>query len=248
MNFAGSGLMMAIIVALWLLVFVPAWFQRNSTAAEERESMRSVSRSLKAEVRANLNRAKRNNLVVEEQRSTASRVRVSGRAHTIAAKIFRLRALRRGLSLVMVAGMLAAVASVAMLAVSQNYWFGVAGGCVTVAASVWAIRVVGDRLAMALESTVTMRGSAAVALNYAVRAMTADAGMVASANPRGWAPVELPAPKSNVGSIVATTMAEVVAFDVNQAAQVEGQVAAQAAAAGQEFDIDQILERRRRVG
>jgi ribosomal protein S8 len=101
---------------------------------------------------------------------------------------------------------------------------------------------------MALESTVTMRGSAAVALNYAVRAMTADAGMVASANPRGWAPVELPAPKSNVGSIVATTMAEVVAFDVNQAAQLEGQVAAQVAAAGQEFDIDQILERRRRVG
>lgn len=244
MNFAGSGLMMAIIVALWLLVFVPAWFQRNSTAVEERESMRSVSKSIKNEVRANLHREKRANLVVEEQRSVNPRVRVSGRAHTIAAKIFRLRAGRRALSLVMIAGMLAAVASVAMLAVSSQYWLGIGAGCAVVAGSVWGIRVLGDRLAMALDSTASMRGSAAVALNYAVRAQTADAGLVASANTRAWAPVELPAPKSNVGVIVATAMAEVVAIDANQASSNKSDDVASV----QEFDIDLILERRRQVG
>lgn len=236
MNFAGSGLALAIIVALWLLVFVPAWFQRSAKAEAERESNRFVSRSLKQEVRANLHREKREHLVVEETRSSAPRVRVSGRAHTVAAKIFRLRAARKALVIALIAGMISVVASVVMLSVSSGYWAGVAGGFVAVIGSAWATRAISDRLAVAVDSSHRMRNSAISALHYSTRGIDLEIEIETDdVNPRAWTATELPAPKSNVGQIVETSFAEVIAIDT-----VEKQ--------NELLDIDSILERRRQVG
>jgi len=236
MNFAGSGLALAIIVALWLLVFVPAWFQRSANAEAERENNRFVSRSLKQEVRANLHREKREHLVVEETRSSAPRVRVSGRAHTVAAKIFRLRAARKALVVALVAGMFAVVASVVMLSISSSYWAGVAGGFAVVIGAAWATRAVSDRLAVALEASNRMRSSAISALHYSTRGLDLEIEIEADeVNPRAWTATELPAPRSNVGQIVETSFAEVLAFEPTEK---QNPV----------LDIDSILERRRQVG
>lgn len=234
--------MLAIIAALWLIVFVPAWFQRSSDAQQERGELRQVSRTLRNEVRANLHREKREHLVVQETSSAAPRVKVSGRAHTVAAKIFRLRGARRALVLALVAGMLTAAGSVAMLAASSIYWTGVAGGLLVVVAAGAGIRAVGDRLAAAIDSTSAMRGQALSALHYSTRAAAADAAPIAEeTNPRAWTAAMLPEPKSNLGTIVATSFAEVVPIGSNS-------VAATASSDASEFDIDDILKRRRQVG
>ena len=236
MNLAGSGLTLAIIVALWLLVFVPAWFQRSAKAEAERESNRFVSRALKQEVRANLHREKQGHLVVEETRSAAPRVRVSGRAHTVAAKIFRLRAARKALAFALVAGMISVVASVVMLSVSTAYWAGVVGGFATVIGSAWATRAIGDRLAVAIEASNRMRSSAISALHYSTRGIDLEIEIDAPAeNPRAWSATELPSPKSNIGQIVEASFAEVVSLE-RRDEQAEL------------LDIDSILQRRRQVG
>lgn len=236
MNFAGSGLALAIIVALWLLVFVPAWFQRSAKAEAERESNRFVSRSIKQEVRANLHREKREHLVVEETRSSAPRVRVSGRAHTVAAKIFRLRAARKALVAALIAGMISVVASVVMLSVSTSYWAGVAVGFAVVIGSAWSTRAVSDRLAVAIDSSNRMRSSAISALHYSTRGIDLEIEIEADeGNPRAWKPTELPAPKSNVGQIIETSFAEVIAIENTEKHS-------------ELLDIDGILERRRQVG
>ena len=235
MNFAGSGLMLAIIVALWLLVFVPAWFQRSSESASERSEMRQVARQLRTEVRANLHREKREHLVVQETASAAPRIRVSGRAHTVAAQIFRLRALRRALVTVLVAAMLGAVTSVSLLATSATYWFGIGGAVAALGLSTWGLRAVGDRLAAALDSSIAQRGNALNALHYSTRVAASEAAIATEpVNSRAWTATELPAPKSNIGTIVETSFAEVVSIEV--------------AAAAPALDIDSILERRRQVG
>lgn len=227
--------MLAIIVALWLLVFVPAWFQRSSESASERSEMRQVARQLRTEVRANLHREKREHLVVQETASAAPRIRVSGRAHTVAAQIFRLRALRRALVAVLIAAMLGAVTSVSLLATSATYWFGIGGAVAALALSTWGLRAVGDRLAAALDSSIAQRGNALNALHYSTRVAASEAAIATEqVNPRAWTATELPAPKSNIGTIVETSFAEVVSIDV--------------AAAAPALDIDSILERRRQVG
>ena len=227
--------MLAIIVALWLLVFVPAWFQRSSESASERSEMRQVARQLRTEVRANLHREKREHLVVQETASAAPRIRVSGRAHTVAAQIFRLRALRRALVTVLVAAMLGAVTSVSLLATSATYWFGIGGAVAALGLSTWGLRAVGDRLAAALDSSIAQRGNALNALHYSTRVAASEAAIATEpVNPRAWTATELPAPKSNIGTIVETSFAEVVSIEV--------------AAAAPALDIDSILERRRQVG
>lgn len=229
--------MLAIIVALWLLVFVPAWFQRSSESSAERGEMRQVSRQLRSEVRANLHREKREHLVIQETASAAPRIRVSGRAHTVAAQIFRLRALRRALVTVLVAAMLGAVASISLLATSATYWFGIVGAVAAMVLSTWGLRAVGDRLAAALDSSLAQRGNALNALHYSTRVAASEAELGAEPiNPRAWTATELPAPKSNIGTIVETSFAEVVSIETA------------AAVAAPELDIDSILERRRQVG
>lgn len=236
MNFAGSGLALAIIVALWLLVFVPAWFQRSAKAEAERESNRFVSRTLKQEVRANLHREKQGHLVVEETRSAAPRVRVSGRAHTVAAKIFRLRAARKALVFALVAGMISVVTSVVLLSVSTGYWAGVVAGFAVVMGSAWATRSISDRLAVAIDASNRMRSSAISALHYSTRGIDLEIEIDAPAeNPRAWSATELPSPKSNVGQIVETSFADVVSIE-SRDEQAEL------------LDIDGILQRRRQVG
>ncbi|MDE2592141.1 MAG: hypothetical protein KGL41_04735 [Actinomycetales bacterium] len=246
MNIAGSGLMLAIMVALWLLVFVPAWFQRSNDSAYERETRRYVTRQIKQEVRANLHREKRHHLVVEETRSAAPRVRVSGRAHTVAAKVFRLRALRRALVTVLLAAMVAVVASVAMLSLSATYWLGVAGGFAVVCLTAWGVRVVGDRLTIALEASGRARSSAISALHYSTRGIDVDIQIEQpAANPRAWKPTELPAPKTNVGQILATSFAEVVPIE---AKQLDEQIASNQKGVEESLDLDSIMQRRRQVG
>ena len=229
--------MLAIIVALWLLVFVPAWFQRSNQAQVERGEQRQVSRQLRNEVKANLHREKREHLVVQETASVAPHIRVSGRAHTVAAQIFKLRALRRALVVVLVAAMVAGVASVTLLASSATYWLGILGSIGAVCLVAWALRAVGDRLAAAIDSSIAMRGNALNALHYSTRVAAAEADLaVDRANPRAWTATELPAPKSNLGTIVETAFAQVVSIEA---------AAVQPAA---ELHIDSILERRRQVG
>lgn len=238
--------MLAIMVALWLLVFVPAWFQGSNRAERERESNRFVSKAIKQEVRANLHREKREHLIVEETRSAAPRIRVSGRAHTVAAKIFRLRAARRVLVFALLAGMLAVVSSVALLAISSSYWAGVLIGFAVVVASGWGTRVVGDRLTVALEASGRARSNAISALHYSTRGIEFDVEIETPvANPRAWVASELPAPKSNVGQIIETSFAEVVALETksNTSGTEQDDVAATVS-----LDIDSILQRRRQVG
>lgn len=238
--------MLAIMVALWLLVFVPAWFQRSNDSAYERESRRYVSRQIKQEVRANLHREKRQHLVVEETRSAAPRVRVSGRAHTVAAKVFRLRALRRALVITLMVAMVAVVASVSMLSLSSSYWLGVAGGFGAVCLAAWGIRVVGDRLTIALEASGRARSSAISALHYSTRGIDVDIQIEQPvANARAWSATELPAPKSNVGQIVATSFAEVVSIDSKQT---DAPSIAEQPRIEESLDLDSIMQRRRQVG
>ena len=238
--------MLAIMVALWLLVFVPAWFQRSNDSAYERESRRYVSRQIKQEVRANLHREKRQHLVVEETRSAAPRVRVSGRAHTVAAKVFRLRALRRALVITLMVAMVAVVASVSMLSLSSSYWLGVAGGFGAVCLAAWGIRVVGDRLTIALEASGRARSSAISALHYSTRGIDVDIQIEQPvANARAWSATELPAPKSNVGQIVATSFAEVVSIDSKQT---DAPGVAEQPRIEESLDLDSIMQRRRQVG
>ena len=238
--------MLAIMVALWLLVFVPAWFQRSNDSAYERESRRYVSRQIKQEVRANLHREKRQHLVVEETRSAAPRVRVSGRAHTVAAKVFRLRALRRALVITLMVAMVAVVASVSMLSLSSGYWLGVAGGFGVVCLAAWGIRVVGDRLTIALEASGRARSSAISALHYSTRGIDVDIQIEQPvANARVWSATELPAPKSNVGQIVATSFAEVVSIDSKQT---DAPGIAEQPRIEESLDLDSIMQRRRQVG
>ena len=238
--------MLAIMVALWLLVFVPAWFQRSNVSEQERESRRFVARSIKNEVRANLHREKREHLVIEETRSAAPRIRVSGRAHTVAAKVFRLRAARRALVLSLLAGMITVVSSVAMLTISSTYWAGVVGGFAVVAAAAWGTRVVGDRLTVALEASGRARSNAISALHYSTRGLEVDIEVeVPTVNPRAWVPTELPAPKSNVGQIIETSFAEVVSIESKTA---DASSDANATRIEETLDIDSILQRRRQVG
>ena len=235
--------MLAIIVALWLLVFVPAWFQRSNETQSERGQLRQVSRQLRTEVRANLHREKREHLVVQETRSAAPRVRVSGRAHTVAAQIFRLRALRRALAITLTVAMLAAVASVSLLSTSASYWMGIAGSAVVVGLAAWGLRAVGDRLAVALDASLALRGSAIDALQYSTRVAAAEAALASEpVNPRAWTATELPAPKSNIGTIVETSFAEVISI-----APAVAEAAADAPVE-QQLDLDSILQRRRQVG
>jgi hypothetical protein len=132
--------------------------------------------------------------------------------------------------------MFAVVASVVMLSISSTYWVGVAGGFAAVIGAAWATRAVSDRLAVALESSNRMRSSAISALHYSTRGVDLEIEIeVDEVNPRAWTATELPAPRSNVGQIVETSFAEVLAFEPTEKQDPV-------------LDIDSILERRRQVG
>lgn len=231
--------MLAVIAALWILVFVPAWFQRSQQSETNRKAWKERGASISVAKSKEKRQLRQSELVVEEVRSAAPRVRISGRAHTIAARIYRLRAFRNVLVSTLVVSMLATVSSVAWLAVEAAAWVGVAASLTLVIVSAWATRKVSDRLAEAVEATKGLRGLAANRLQYSTRISVQDASTVETPVPRAWTPVRLPDPKSGVGQIAQVTMASV--SEISSAVKSTEDLVIEGSS------IDEILERRRQA-
>ena len=239
MNLAGSGLMLAVVAALWILVFLPAWFQRSQQSAENRQAWKQRAKSNTPKPKVQKRELRSKELVVEEVRSAAPRVRISGRARTIAARIYRLKALRHLVVTLLVASMTGTVASVAWLATDVNAWVAVmVSGSLVLVSSV-ATRRVSDRLAEAIESTRGLRGIAAARLQYSTRITPQDASSVEPVDPRAWTPVPLPEPKTGVGQIAKVTMASVT--EIQSSATESNTVVIDGSS------LDEILERRRKA-
>ena len=231
--------MLAVVAALWILVFVPAWFQRSQQSENNRKAWSQRSQAVAPKVKSQKRELRQKEIFVEEVRSAAPRVRISGRAHTIAARIYRLRALRHVVVSLLVSSMLTTVASVAWLASDARAWGAIALSVALVIASSIATRKVSDRLAEAIESTRGLRGIAASRLQYSTRVSKQDATDVEQVDPRAWTPVPLPEPKSGVGQIAQVTMASV--SEINTASEQAAEVVIDGAS------LDEILERRRKA-
>jgi hypothetical protein len=239
MNLAGSGLMLAVVAALWILVFVPAWFQRSQQSAENRNAWNARANSGAPKLKSQKRELRAKELVVEEVRSASPRVRISGRAKTIAARIYRLRALRHIVVSALVISMLSTVGSVAWLATDLNVWVAVVASSFLVVASAVATRKVSDRLAEAIESTRGLRGLAVSRLQYSTRISQQDASDVEQLDPRAWTPVKLPEPKSGLGQIAQVSMASVSPISAADSGTTELVIDG--------ASIDEILERRRKA-
>jgi hypothetical protein len=239
MNLAGSGLMLAVVAALWILVFVPAWFQRSQQSAENRNAWNARANSGAPKLKSQKRELRAKELVVEEVRSASPRVRISGRAKTIAARIYRLRALRHIVVSALVISMLSTVGSVAWLATDLNVWVAVVASSFLVVASAVATRKVSDRLAEAIESTRGLRGLAVSRLQYSTRISQQDASDVEQLDPRAWTPVKLPEPKSGLGQIAQVSMASVSPISAADSDTTELVIDG--------ASIDEILERRRKA-
>lgn len=231
--------MLAVVAALWILVFVPAWFQRSQQSAENRNAWNARANSGAPKLKSQKRELRAKELVVEEVRSASPRVRISGRAKTIAARIYRLRALRHIVVSALVISMLSTVGSVAWLATDLNAWLAVAASSFLVVASAVATRKVSDRLAEAIESTRGLRGLAVSRLQYSTRISQQDASDVEQLDPRAWTPVKLPEPKSGLGQIAQVSMASV--SPISAADNDTTELVIDGAS------IDEILERRRKA-
>lgn len=231
--------MLAVVAALWILVFVPAWFQRSQQSAENRNAWNARANSGALKLKSQKRELRAKELVVEEVRSASPRVRISGRAKTIAARIYRLRALRHIVVSALVISMLSTVGSVAWLATDLNAWVAVGASSFLVVASAVATRKVSDRLAEAIESTRGLRGLAVSRLQYSTRISQQDASDVEQLDPRAWTPVKLPEPKSGLGQIAQVSMASV--SPISAAESVTTELVIDGAS------IDEILERRRKA-
>lgn len=231
--------MLAVVTALWILVFVPAWFQRSQQSAENRNAWNARANSGAPKLKSQKRELRAKELVVEEVRSASPRVRISGRAKTIAARIYRLRALRHIVVSVLVISMLSTVGSVAWLATDLNAWLAVVASSFLVVASAVATRKVSDRLAEAIESTRGLRGLAVSRLQYSTRISQQDASDVEQLDPRAWTPVKLPEPKSGLGQIAQVSMASVSPISAAENGATELVIDG--------ASIDEILERRRKA-
>lgn len=231
--------MLAVVAALWILVFVPAWFQRSQQSAENRNAWNDRGNTATPKLKSQKRELRSKELVVEEVRSASPRVRISGRAQTIAARIYRLRALRHLVVSALVTSMLATVGSVAWLATDLRAWVAVLASSLLVIASAILLRKVSDRLAEAIESTRGLRGLAVSRLQYSTRISQQDASTVEQLDPRAWTPVQLPEPKSGLGQIAKVTMASV--SQISEAADPSPELVIDGAS------IDEILERRRKA-
>lgn len=231
--------MLAVVAALWILVFVPAWFQRSQQSAENRNAWNARANSGAPQLKSQKRELRAKELVVEEVRSASPRVRISGRAKTIAARIYRLRALRHIVVSALVISMLSTVGSVAWLATDLNAWVAVVASSFLVVASAVATRKVSDRLAEAIESTRGLRGLAVSRLQYSTRISQQDASDVEQLDPRAWTPVKLPEPKSGLGQIAQVSMASVSPISAADSDTTELVIDG--------ASIDEILERRRKA-
>ena len=231
--------MLAVVAALWILVFVPAWFQRSQQSAENRNAWNARANSEAPKLKSQKRELRAKELVVEEVRSASPRVRISGRAKTIAARIYRLRALRHIVVSALVISMLSTVGSVAWLATDLNAWVAVVASAFLVVASAVATRKVSDRLAEAIESTRGLRGLAVSRLQYSTRISQQDASDVEQLDPRAWTPVKLPEPKSGLGQIAQVSMASVSPISAADSDTTELVIDG--------ASIDEILERRRKA-
>lgn len=231
--------MLAVVAALWILVFVPAWFQRSQQSADNRLAWNQRAKTNTPKPKAQKRELRSKELVVEEVRSAAPRVRISGRAHTIAARIYRLKALRHLVISLLVVSMASTVASVAWLATDAGAWIAALASASLVFASSVVTRRVSDRLAEAIESTRGLRGIAAARLQYSTRITQQDASSVDQVDPRSWSPVPLPEPKSGVGQIAQVSMASVTEIQPS-AVDSSGVVI-------DGVSIDEIMERRRKA-